>query len=78
MIEDGILDGDYVIVRRQETAENGDVVCALVEGEATLKRFYKKESKVTLKPSNKNYAPIKLTEGDLRILGKVVGLMRKF
>ena len=81
MIEDGILDGDYVIVKRQETAENGDIVCALIDGEATLKRFHMKGKAVTLRPANKNYAPIVVSQeepGGLRIVGKVIGLTRKF
>lgn len=81
MIEDGILDGDYVIIRRQETAENGDVVCALIDGEATLKRFTKKGSTITLRPANKNYSPIVVSReepGRFRILGKAIGLTRKF
>lgn len=81
MIEDGILDGDYVIIRRQETAENGDIVCALIDGEAILKRFYKKGKAVTLRPANKNYSPIVVSHdapGGFRILGKAIGLTRKF
>ena len=81
MIEDGILDGDYVIVGRQETAENGDIVCALIDGEATLKRLYKKGKAVTLKAANRNYAPIVVSQeqpGGFRILGKAIGLTRKF
>ena len=78
MIEDGILEGDCVIIRRQETAENGEIVAALIGAEATLKRFYRKGDTVTLKPSNKNYPPLALTRGELRILGKVVVLIRKF
>src|SRR6266705_2952633 len=58
MIEDGILDGDLVIIRRQDTAENGNVVCALIGNEATLKRFYRNGNEVALRPSNKNYDPI--------------------
>ena len=81
MVEDGILEGDYVIVRRQETAENGDVVCALIDGEATLKRLYKKGKAVTLRPANKNYAPIVVSREEssgLRIVGKAIGLTRRF
>lgn len=74
----GILDGDYAIVRCQETAENGEIVCALINGEATLKRFYKKGDVVTLKAENKNYAPMTVLRGEFRIAGKVVGIMRKF
>lgn len=77
MIEAGILDGDCVIVKCQETAENGEIVCALIDGEATLKRFYKKGDAVTLRAENKNYAPITVSQGEFRILGKVIGLTRK-
>lgn len=77
MIDDGIFDGDYVIIRRQETADNGDIVCALIENEATLKRFHQKGSVVVLKPANKNYAPITVSKGEFRILGKASGVIRK-
>ncbi|MGH7772987.1 MAG: transcriptional repressor LexA [Candidatus Binatia bacterium] len=77
MVEDGILDGDYVLVRRQETADNGEIIAALIGEEATLKRFYRKGRTVTLKPGNKNYASTVLTRGEFRILGKAVGLIRK-
>ncbi|MET0501506.1 MAG: transcriptional repressor LexA [Candidatus Binatia bacterium] len=78
MIGAGILDGDRVIVKQQGAAENGEIVCALIEGEATLKRFYKKDGAVTLKAENEKYAPITVSQGEFRVLGKVVGLMRKF
>jgi repressor LexA len=78
MVDAGILDGDYVIVRSQGTAEDKEIVCALINGEATLKRFHRKGEEVTLKAENKNYAPTTISEGEFRILGKVVGLMRKF
>jgi len=78
MVDAGILDGDYAIVRSQETAENGEMVCALINGEATLKRFYKKGDAVTLKAENKNYAPMTISRGEFRIAGKVVGLLRKY
>ncbi len=77
MIEDGILDGDLVIIRRQDTAENGDIVCALIGNEATLKRFYRKGNEVALRPSNKNYDPIVVSKGEFRILGKATGVIRK-
>ena len=77
MIEDGIFDGDYVIIRRQETAENGDIVCALIENEATLKRFHQQGSVVVLKPANKNYDPITVSRGEFRVLGKATGVIRK-
>jgi repressor LexA len=78
MIGAGILDGDRVIVKQQGTAENGEIVCALIDGEATLKRFYKKDGAITLKAENEKYAPITISEGEFRIAGKVVGLLRKF
>ena len=78
MIGAGILDGDRVIVKQQGAAENGEIVCALIDGEATLKRFFKKDGVVTLKAENEKYAPIIVSEGEFRIAGRVVGLLRKF
>jgi repressor LexA len=72
------MDGDGVIVKQQSTAENGEIVCALIDGEATLKRFFKKDGVVTLKAENEKYAPITLSAGEFRIAGRVVGLLRKF
>ncbi len=78
MVDAGILDGDYVIVRSQESAENGEIVCAMINGEATLKRFQKKGDVVTLKAENKSYAPMRISRGEFAIVGKMVGLIRKF
>jgi repressor LexA len=78
MIGAGIMDGDRVIVKQQSTAENGEIVCALIEGEATLKRFFKKDGVVTLKAENEKYRPITVSKGEFRIVGRVVGLLRKF
>lgn len=78
MIGAGIMDGDRVIVKQQVTAENGDIVCAVIDGEATLKRFFTKDATITLKAENEKYAPIILAAGEFRIAGKVVGLLRKF
>ena len=78
MIGAGIQDGDRVILKQQSTAENGEIVCAVINGEATLKRFYKKDGVITLKAENEKYPPIKVSEGEFRIAGKVVGLLRKF
>src|SRR5436309_7483023 len=78
MIGAGILEGDRVIVKQQATAENGDIVCAMINGEATLKRFFKKGDVVTLRAENENYDPITVSGGDFRIVGRMVGLMRKF
>ena len=74
----GIIDGDRVIVKQQGTAENGEIVCAIIDGEATLKRFYKRGNVITLKAENEKYAPIVVTRGEFRIAGRVVGLLRKF
>jgi repressor LexA len=78
MIDAGILDGDRVIVKQQGTAENGEIVCAIIDGEATLKRFYQEDGVITLRAENEKYAPITVSEGEFRIAGRVVGLMRKF
>ncbi len=77
MIEDGILDGDFVIIERQETARNGEIVVALLEnGLATLKRFYKEPNRIRLEPANSTMQPIYAT--DVQIQGKVVGVIRKY
>jgi repressor LexA len=78
MIDAGILDGDQVIVKQQGSAENGEIVCAMIDGEATLKRFFEKDGVVILRAENDKYAPITVTEGEFRIVGRVVGLLRKF
>ena len=77
MIEDGILEGDHVIIRRQDTAEDGDIGCALIGNEATLKRFQRKGNQITLKPANPKYEPIIVSKGECRILGKATGVIRK-
>lgn len=75
MIEAGILDGDYVIVRQQSTAVNGDMVIAMTEeGEATCKTFYKEKNHIRLQPENSSMKPILLSH--VAILGKVVGVFR--
>jgi repressor LexA len=76
MIGAGIFDGDYVIVRQQQTAENGDIVAALLGDEATVKRFYRENGTIRLQPENENYEPI--ISREVQILGKVVGLFRRF
>ena len=76
MEEDGILDGDYVVVRKQPVAENGEVVVALINNEATVKRYYKGKDHVELRPAHTGMEPIRVKKGDLRIEGKVVGVMR--
>ena len=75
MIKAGILDGDIVVVRQQETADDGDIVVALLEDEATLKRFFREAGQVRLQPENDAMEPI-LTR-DPRIVGKVTGVLRR-
>ena len=79
MVEDHIQDGDYVIVEQRETAQNGETIVALLEGEnATLKRYYREGDRVRLQPANASMNPILVNEGDLRIQGVVVGVLRKY
>jgi repressor LexA len=76
MVEAGILDGDYVIIRKQDTADEGDIVVALIEQEATLKRFYREANGVRLEPANSRMRPIHVQSGEFKIQGKVVGVQR--
>jgi repressor LexA len=76
MVEAGILDGDYVVVRRQETADDGDIVVALIGEEVTLKRVYRDNDGVRLEPANREIAPITIRSGNFRIQGKVVAVQR--
>ena len=78
MKEDGILDGDFIVVRKQPTAENGQTVVALINNEATVKKYYKQENYVELRPSHAYMESILIKEGDLRIEGRVVGVMRHY
>ncbi|EOD01737.1 transcriptional repressor LexA [Caldisalinibacter kiritimatiensis] len=75
MIDAGIFDNDYVLVRKQNYANNGDIVVALIEDEATIKRFYKEKDYIRLQPENKYMEPIYVKE--LKILGKVIGVFRR-
>jgi repressor LexA len=74
MVEKGILDGDYVIVRQQPVAEDGDVVVALLGDEATVKTFYRRGDQIELRPANAAMQPILAT--DVQILGRVTGVVR--
>lgn len=74
MINAGIFNGDQIIVAQQDTAENGDIIVALMDDSATVKRFYKEEDHVRLQPENDAMEPI-ITK-DVQILGKVIGLVR--
>jgi repressor LexA len=76
MVEDGILDKDIIIVKKQETAFNGQTVVALVNGNATVKKFYLKENCVELRPANPAMSSLFITNGDFRIQGIFVGLIR--
>lgn len=76
MIAADIREGDILIVRRQSTATNGDIVVALLDGEATVKRFFREENRLRLQPDNPDLAPMLAT--DVTILGKVIGLWRLF
>ncbi len=75
MIEAGILDGDYILVKKQNTANNGEIVVALIEDEATVKTFYKEKDHIRLQPENSTMDPIIVP--DCKILGKVGGVFRK-
>lgn len=77
MIEDGILDGDYVIIEQQSIADDGDIVVALLDnGLATLKRFFRESTRVRLEPANASMEPIYAT--NVSIQGKAVGVIRRF
>lgn len=75
MIEAGILDGDYILIRKQNTADNGQIVVALIEDEATVKTFYKEKDHIRLQPENSTMDPIIVPTCE--ILGKVIGVFRK-
>ena len=75
MIEAGILDGDLILVRRQNVAENGQIIVALIDDEATVKTFYKENNYIRLQPENSTMEPIIVP--DCKILGKVIGVFKK-
>ncbi len=75
MIDAGIHDGDYVVVREQPTADNGDIVVALLDGEGTVKRFFRENGRVRLQPANPTLDPIYAR--DIQVVGRVVGLFRR-
>ena len=79
MIDAGINDGDVVVIREGQSAENGDIVVALVEGyEATLKRFYRRGNMIALEAANPAYEPRILPEGQVKVQGRLVGLIRTY
>jgi repressor LexA len=75
MRDAGILQDDYVVVRPQQTAKNGDIVVALLGEDATVKRYFKEKDHIRLQPENETMEPIR--SKDVRVLGKVVGVFRK-
>ena len=78
MIEDHIDDGDYVVIRKQENAENGERVVAMIENEITLKRFHREKGQVRLEPANSKMQAIVVDpNSDAKILGVLVGVLRK-
>lgn len=79
MIEDGIRDGDYIIVEGRDSADNGETVVALIGDEATVKKYYREpDGQIRLQPANATMQPIMVGESDLAIRGVVVGLMRHY
>jgi repressor LexA len=80
MIEDGIHDGDYLFVRKTPSAQPGDIVVALIEDEATVKRYFPEGERIRFQPANKDMQPIYVNKADFRstmLLGIVVGVYRK-
>lgn len=78
MIEDGIFDGDIVILKKQDFAQNGDIVVALIDNEyATLKRYYKEKDHIRLQPANATMEPFRI-KGDVKVQGKLMGLIRQY
>jgi len=76
MVNAGILDRDYIVVRKQESAINGEIIVALIDNEATVKRFFKTDKKIKLMPENDYMDPIILD--DVKIIGKVIGVIREY
>ncbi|MFH1295380.1 MAG: LexA family transcriptional regulator, partial [bacterium] len=80
MIDEGILDGDYVVIQQQETADDGDIVVALLDNEfATLKKLYREpQGKIRLQPANAKMDPIIVDSTSVTIQGKVTGVVRRY
>jgi repressor LexA len=80
MIEDGIFDGDHIVIQKEDTAKNGDIVVALIDNEfATLKRLYKeKNGKIRLQPANAKMDPIIVDARSVKVQGKVTGVIRRY
>ncbi len=79
MVDKGILDGDYALIRRTDTARDGDIVVALIdESEATLKTFYREGAMVRLDPANRSHDPQRYASDQIRVQGKLAGLLRRY
>lgn len=78
MVDDGIREGDIIIVKRQRDARNGQTVIALIGEDATVKQYYRKGAKIELRPANARMKPFFVEEGDIQIQGIVIGLIRRF
>ncbi len=78
MIEDGILDGDIILIKEKNTAINGETIVATIDNEATVKRYYKKSNQIELHPANSSMSPIIVKGGDIQIKGVLVGLYRSY
>lgn len=77
MVDAGILNGDFVVVKPQKTIENGEIGVVLIEDEATVKRVFVKNKNIILKPENKNMQPVSYKPEEVSIIGKVIGVIRK-
>jgi repressor LexA len=78
MIGEGIREGDILIITKQQHAENGQTVVVLVNGEATVKKFYRRGEEIELRPANDRMKPVRVPEADVEIVGAVVGLLRNY
>lgn len=79
MVDEHIVDGDYILVEKSEAARDGEIVVALVDGlDATLKRFYREGDRVRLQPSNASMQPIVVAVGSVRVQGRVIGVLRRY
>lgn len=78
MRDDGILDGDFVVVRKGPTAENGQTVVAMINNEVTIKKYFRSGSYIKLQPANPDVKPIMVKDGNFEIEGRVVGVIRRY
>jgi repressor LexA len=79
MVDEGIRDGDYIIVEGRETANEGETIVALIDGQATVKKFFRADDgRIRLEPANATMSPIFVAQEDLTVRGVVVGLMRRY